>query len=188
MVAAPQPDRRGAAGQCGADLAAGDLALGGLHLGRAPPPRGRHAGLDHPTTQAVQITGCAASQSAVAATMVALGRVHGVGSVSLASTSNTASSSSGSAPAASGSGSRLPSGGCRYPVNFSLSLRPRVVGELRRGAPATTTPASSTPPARNADHASSAGHPVNRKRPMTLRKRDRSCFAVLAAVALLGAF
>jgi Tfp pilus assembly protein PilN len=89
------------------------------------------------TTQAVQITGCAASQSAVASTMVALGRVHGVGSVALASTTNAsagATSSGSSSSGASSSGS-----GCPFAVNFTLSL------VLAPSASSTGTPASATP-------------------------------------------
>lgn len=95
-----------------------------------------------PTTHAVQISGCAATQSAVAATMVALGRVHGVGSVSLSSTSNGGTAGSGSASSG---------GGCPFPVTFSLSL---ILGSSTSStatsgstAPASTstTPASASP-------------------------------------------
>jgi Tfp pilus assembly protein PilN len=93
-----------------------------------------------PTTQAVQITGCAASQSAVASTMVALGRVHGVGSVALASTSNsTAGATSSGSSTSSSAGSSSSDGGCPFPVNFTLSL------VLAPSASSTSTPASATP-------------------------------------------
>lgn len=75
----------------------------------------------------VQLSGCAASQSAVASTMVALRRVHGVGSVSLASTSNNGATSSSSGGA-----------GCPFPVTFQMSL------ELEAGSSGTPTPAAST--------------------------------------------
>jgi hypothetical protein len=71
------------------------------------------------TSHAVQISGCAATQSAVAATMVALGRVNGVSSVSLSSTSNGGAVSAGSS---SSSGSAASGNGCPFPVTFSLSL------------------------------------------------------------------
>jgi Tfp pilus assembly protein PilN len=58
----------------------------------------------------VQLTGCAASQSAVAAAMVALHRVHGVTAVTL-------STSSGGGSGGPGGG-----GGCPFPVQFQLSL------------------------------------------------------------------
>ncbi len=85
-----------------------------------------------PATQAIQISGCAASESAVAATMVALGRVHGVGSVSLASTANSGAAASGSTSSPSG-------GGCPFPVTFSLSL------VLSSSASTSTTSAATTP-------------------------------------------
>jgi len=69
------------------------------------------------TAQPIQITGCAASQSAVAAAMVALGRVNGVSSVALSSTTGSASSASSSKTSGSSSAS-----GCPFPVSFSLSL------------------------------------------------------------------
>jgi Tfp pilus assembly protein PilN len=82
-------------------------------------------------TSAVQISGCAASESAVAATMVAFRRVQGVGSVNLASTSNngtTASSSTGPNGA----------GGCPFPVTFQMSL------ELVSATPGTTSGSSTS--------------------------------------------
>ncbi len=89
-----------------------------------------------PAAQAIQISGCAASESAVAATMVALGRVHGVGSVSLSSTSD-------SGTGAGSSSSSTPSGGCPFPVTFALSLV--LSSSASTGATAAaTTPASST--------------------------------------------
>jgi Tfp pilus assembly protein PilN len=94
-----------------------------------------------PTTQAVQITGCAASQSAVASTMVALGRVHGVGSVALASTSNTTAGATGSGSSSAGSASS--GSGCPFPVNFTLSLV-LAPSASSTGTPGSTTPASST--------------------------------------------
>lgn len=103
-----------------------------------------------PTTQAVAITGCAASESAVAATMVALGRVHGVGSVSLASTSNSGATASGPASSASGSNAGSSSGGgCGFPVNFTLSLilaSPADSSASSAGSPSTpaATPTAST--------------------------------------------
>lgn len=58
----------------------------------------------------VQLSGCAASQSAVAQTMVQLHRVTGVSAVTLSSTT------------ASGSGSSGGSGSCGFPVQFQISL------------------------------------------------------------------
>lgn len=94
-----------------------------------------------PTTgSAVTIAGCAASQSAVAATMVALHRVQGVSSVSLESSSDGStsgsSSSSGSSSGASGSSGSSGQGGCPFQVNFQMTLV--------LGASATSTSAAST--------------------------------------------
>jgi Tfp pilus assembly protein PilN len=61
----------------------------------------------------VQLTGCAASQSAVAQTMVRLRLVHGVSGVTLSSTTDTSAGSGGS-----GSTSGQGSGSCPFPVQF----------------------------------------------------------------------
>lgn len=95
-----------------------------------------------PTAQPIQISGCAASQSAVAATMVALGRVHGVSSVALSSTSN---SGAGSSSASSGSGSS--GSGCPFPVSFSLSLLLASPSSTSTISGATTPTSTSTTPA-----------------------------------------
>ncbi|HEX4011714.1 MAG TPA: hypothetical protein VHX62_16955 [Solirubrobacteraceae bacterium] len=62
------------------------------------------AGTPVPT---VQISGCAASQSAVAQTMVQLHRIPGVSAVSLSSSTDSGGSGSGS---------------CAYPVSYAMSL------------------------------------------------------------------
>jgi Tfp pilus assembly protein PilN len=98
------------------------------------------------TTQAVQIGGCAASQSAVAATMVALGRVHGVGSVALASTSSSATGSSSSGTGSSG-GSSSSGGGCPFPVTFTLSLILAPSASSAATSAATTPTSTPTSPA-----------------------------------------
>jgi Tfp pilus assembly protein PilN len=102
-----------------------------------------------PTTQAVQISGCAATESAVAATMVALGRVNGVGSVSLSSTSGAASSSSASSssPPSSGSSASSSGGGCPFPVQFALSLVLGSPASSSASAGATTPASTPTTPA-----------------------------------------
>jgi len=66
------------------------------------------------TGSGITISGCAASQPAVANTMVALRRVSGVTAVNLAS--SALSSSGGSSGSAS-------SGSCSLPVQFSLNLQ-----------------------------------------------------------------
>lgn len=97
------------------------------------------------TQQSVQITGCAASQSAVAATMVALGKVNGVGSVVLSSTSDGGTAAGGSGSSGSGSaGSSGASGGCPFAVNFTLSL---VLATPSSSAATPTSASSSTPAA-----------------------------------------
>jgi Tfp pilus assembly protein PilN len=92
---------------------------------------------------AVALNGCAASQSAVAATMVALHRVHGVASVSLSSTSESAaaaSSGSRSAPAAAQNGA-----GCPFAVSFQMSLQlAQASGAISASSSGTTT-ATATP-------------------------------------------
>jgi hypothetical protein len=91
-------------------------------------------------TSAVSIAGCAASQSAVAATMVAFRRVQGVGSVNLASTSNNGTATSSS--------SGPNSGGCPFPVTFQMSLvlvSATPVTTAGSSTPGTTTPAGGSP-------------------------------------------
>jgi Tfp pilus assembly protein PilN len=65
---------------------------------------------------AVQLAGCAGSQSTVAQTMVQLHRVQGVTAVTLSSATE-----SGSSAASSGASSGT-SGGCPFPVQFQVSL------------------------------------------------------------------
>jgi Tfp pilus assembly protein PilN len=95
-----------------------------------------------PTTQPIQITGCAASESAVAATMVALGRVQGVSSVALASTTRSATASSSASSSSSSA-----SGGCPFPVTFSLSLLLASPSSTGAASAATTPSPTSTTPA-----------------------------------------
>ena len=93
-----------------------------------------------PATQPIQITGCAASESAVAATMVALGRVQGVSSVALASTTRSATASSSASSSSA-------SGGCPFPVTFSLSLLLASPSSTGTASAATTPSSTSTTPA-----------------------------------------
>lgn len=97
------------------------------------------------TSQPIQITGCAASQSAVAATMIALGRVQGVSSVALSSTTGSATSST-SASARSGSSSS----GCPFPVSFSLSLLLASPSSTGTASGATAPTSTATTPAATA--------------------------------------
>jgi Tfp pilus assembly protein PilN len=65
-------------------------------------------------TTGIQLAACAASQTVVADTMVALRRVSGISQVTL-STSSTSNSASADVSAGGGT--------CHYPVSFSLSLQ-----------------------------------------------------------------
>ena len=96
-------------------------------------------GAPTPTTQPITIAGCAASESAVAATMVALGRVQGVSSVQLASTNSSATSSK--------TASSSTSGGCPFPVTFSLSLLLASPSGTGAASAATTPTSTATTPA-----------------------------------------
>jgi Tfp pilus assembly protein PilN len=98
-------------------------------------------GASTPTAQPITVAGCAASESAVAATMVALGRVQGVSSVQLASTNSTATSSK------SASSSSSTSGGCPFPVSFSLSLVLASPSGTAAASTATTPTSTATTPA-----------------------------------------
>jgi hypothetical protein len=116
----------------------------------------------------VQLSGCAASQSVVAQTMVQLGTVKGVSGVNLSSSSESGGSSS-STTAGSGSG------GCTFPVQFQLTLNftassatPAAAAGATSstGTPATTTPAApanttSTPAATPSASATTTPTPVS---------------------------
>jgi Tfp pilus assembly protein PilN len=97
-------------------------------------------GASTPTTQPITIAGCAASESAVAATMVALGRVQGVSSVQLASTSASATSTKSASSSST-------SGGCPFPVSFSLSLLLASPSSTGTASAATTPTSTATTPA-----------------------------------------
>jgi hypothetical protein len=92
----------------------------------------------------VQLSGCAASQSLVAQTMVQLRTVTGVTAVTLSSSSesSTSSGASGSSSASQGSG------GCPFPVAFQLTLTfaPSATAATASsgGAATTTAPAPTT--------------------------------------------
>lgn len=91
----------------------------------------------------VQISGCAATQSAVAQTMVQLHRIPGVSGVSLSTASDSVVSSGG--------------GGCAFPVTYQLTLTftaPSASSTASTvastGTTASATPASSTTPSAGA--------------------------------------
>ena len=109
------------------------------------------SGAASPLLPAVQLVGCAASQSTVAQTMVQLHRIQGVAAVTLASATDSSASGSASGGGATGSAG----GGCPFPVQFQMSLAfaapaPTAAttgaGTAPTGSGATTTPnAMSTP-------------------------------------------
>lgn len=84
-----------------------------------------------PPVPAVQLNGCATSQTMVAQTMVQLHRVQGVTAVTLTSTS-----SSNAGGAASSNGGANAGGGCPFNVQFQMALT--------FGASAAASPSSST--------------------------------------------
>jgi hypothetical protein len=86
-----------------------------------------------PTTAAtsgIQLSGCAATQSAVADTMVQLHRITGVANVTLSSTNES--------PTASGSSGSSAGGSCPFPVTFQIAL------EFANSAATTAAATSST--------------------------------------------
>jgi Tfp pilus assembly protein PilN len=92
------------------------------------------------TPSTVQLSGCAASQSAVAQAMQQLGRVDGVSAVVLSSSTDngsggTTTGSASSATATSGGGS------CTYPVQFQMSLT--LIGASGSASAGTSTTARS---------------------------------------------
>jgi hypothetical protein len=90
----------------------------------------------------VQLSGCAASQSLVAQTMVQLRSITGVTAVTLSSSTDSRTASGGSA---SSSGSQS-SGGCPFPVAFQLSLTfaPSATAATASSGSAATTAAPAT--------------------------------------------
>lgn len=103
----------------------------------------------------VQLSGCAASQSVVAQTMVQLRRVNGVSAVTLSSSSDSGSPSSGSSSASSGSS------GCPFPVQFQVSLTfapSSVAGTATSGT--ATTASAATPAATTSTPAATTSTPV----------------------------
>lgn len=104
------------------------------------------AGSSTSSAPGVQLTGCAASQSVVAQTMVQLRRVTGVSGVALSTTSDAtaASGASGSSSSAQGSG------GCPFPVQFQLALTitpsfaAGAMGSANAGSASTTSAPAST--------------------------------------------
>jgi Tfp pilus assembly protein PilN len=114
---------------------------------------------------AVQLSGCAASQSSVAQTMVELHRIKSVSAVTLASASETGGGSSASAAGSGSSGN----GGCPFPVQFQMSLTfaspaatapPSAPGAGTSSTTSPTTPATtgsgSTPTASAATNSTGA--------------------------------
>ena len=90
------------------------------------------------TSTPIQLSACAASQSVVAQTMVALRRITGVSDVYLSSSNEGGSGgSSSSSSSSSGSGS-----GCGYPVTFSVTLA--FTPPTLSGAVTATQPTSDT--------------------------------------------
>ena len=84
------------------------------------------------TSSGVQLSACAASQSVVAQTMVALGRVTGVSQVTL--------SSSGSGSSGAAATTTTTPGACHFPVQFQVSLAfaPRAGASSAAAASAVT--------------------------------------------------
>lgn len=81
---------------------------------------------------AVQISGCAATQSAVAQTMVQLHRIPGVSAVVLSTSADSGAAGSG--------------GGCSFPVQYQLSLTFSAPSSASTASTAGSTPTTSTTP------------------------------------------
>jgi hypothetical protein len=96
-----------------------------------------------PPVPTVALSGCAASQSTVAQTMVQLHRVNGVTAVTLSTSTDSSGGAAGASSGASGGG------GCPYPVQFQVSLAfaasPAAATTPAAATPAATTPAAAAP-------------------------------------------
>jgi Tfp pilus assembly protein PilN len=114
-----------------------------ITLNVTPSSAGDGSATSSTSASGIQLTGCAASQSVVAQTMVQLRLVNGVSGVTLGTSSDTSTGSGGSGSSSSGQG-----GGCPFPVQFQLSLTLRssyVEGTASSSsASATSAPASTT--------------------------------------------
>ena len=104
-----------------------------------------------PVAPTFQLSGCAASQSAVAQTMEQLRGVDGGSAVTLSSATGkaTGTGGSGSSPSATSSST---TGGCTYPVQFQMTL-------TLTGAPSTAAHSSAT--ASSATASSDTGTPAS---------------------------
>ena len=86
----------------------------------------------------VQLSGCAATHSVVAQTMVQLRLVKGVSDVSLTSSTESAGASGSSGSSSSGQAG----GGCAFPVQFQLKLTFTASSATTASSAATTTTAA----------------------------------------------
>lgn len=106
----------------------------------------------------VSLTGCAASESIVAQTMVQLHRVKGVSGVTLASATDSSSGSSGSSSSAAASSSGG-GGGCPFSVQFQVSLTFSAPTPPEATTP--TSPATTSTPAATASAPSASAPPTS---------------------------
>jgi Tfp pilus assembly protein PilN len=101
------------------------------------------------TVPSVQLSGCAASQSVVAQTMVQLRLVKGVSDVTLSSSSDSGSTGSSSSDSSSSGSSAASQGssGCAFPVQFQVALTFRTSSAATAASTAAgaTTTSPSTP-------------------------------------------
>jgi Tfp pilus assembly protein PilN len=109
---------------------------------------------------AVQLAGCAASQSEVADTMVQLHKIQGVSAVLLSSSANTSTAASGGSGSSGSSGSSSGQGGCPFPVAFQVSLTFSAPAGATSAASATPTAATSPTPAAPAASTTPAATPA----------------------------
>jgi Tfp pilus assembly protein PilN len=107
-----------------------------------------------PPQPTVQLSGCAATQSTVAQTMLQLHRVSGVSDVTLSSSSDSSAGSTSGSSATSQGGT----GSCPYPVQFQVALAFSAPASTAGGAlsASTATGASGTPAASAGTSPSSA--------------------------------
>lgn len=87
----------------------------------------------------IQLTGCAASQSVVAQTMVQLRLVNGVSGVTLGTSTDAGTGSGASGSSSSGQG------GCPFPVQFQLSLT--LLSSYVEGTPSSSNASGTSAPA-----------------------------------------
>ncbi len=110
-----------------------------------------------PPQPTVQLSGCAASQSTVAQTMVQLHSVRGVSAVSLSSSTDSGAAAAPSGPAPSAAGQN---GSCPFPVQFQVSMTFGTSAATAAGSSSGVSTGSASPASSGAATTAAATSPT----------------------------